>query len=251
MEIQTGITSEKLAELRKEFPPEQIGKRPTVTCGQCRNAPAKVCDKHSKTRCKECGQWMTTAHVHIDYVGHADVTDRLLNVDPNWNWEPAATDEFGLPRFDTQGGLWIRLTVAGKTVLGYGAPSMMRGTDATKEAIGDAIRNAAMRLGVALSLWNGKFADMDQMADVDDGPDEPLADPATPTQKRKIQKLWATLGFVGEANLAMRIKLAEHTLGKKLPREDSVTCEDAAILINVLEDRVKQTQAAKTTKDSE
>lgn len=251
MENQTGITTEKLAELRKEFPPEQIGKRPTVTCGACRNAPAKVCDKHSKTRCKECGQWMTTAHTHIDYVGHADVTDRLLSVDPNWNWEPAATDEFGLPRFDPQGGLWIRLTVAGKTVLGYGAPNMMRGTDATKETIGDAIRNAAMRLGVALSLWNGKFADMDQTADVDE-PDEPLADPATPTQKRKIKSLWTTLGFVGEANLAMRIKLAEHTLGKKLTQEDAVTCEDAAVLISVLEDRVKQTQTAKTAKaDSE
>jgi hypothetical protein len=90
-------------------------------------------------------------------VGHADVTDRLLAVDPEWNWEPKAEDEHGLPVFDTDKngspvGLWIRLTVGGVTRLGYGScPSGQN--DAVKVLIGDALRNAAMRFGVALDLW--------------------------------------------------------------------------------------------------
>ena len=83
----------------------------------------------------------------LDYVGHAAVTDRLLTVDPHWSWEPVAWDEQGLPLYDRAGGLWIRLTVCGMTRLGYGD-----GPD-PKQRIGDAIRNAAMRFGVALDLW--------------------------------------------------------------------------------------------------
>lgn len=83
----------------------------------------------------------------LDYVGHAAVTDRLLTVDPGWSWEPLAWDEQGLPLYDRSGGLWIKLTVCGVTRLGYGD-----GPD-PKQRIGDAIRNAAMRFGVALDLW--------------------------------------------------------------------------------------------------
>jgi hypothetical protein len=83
----------------------------------------------------------------LDYVGHAATTDRLLSVDPEWSWEPMAVDERGLPALDKEGNLWIRLTVAGVTRLGVGdGPNM-------KVRIGDAIRNAAMRYGVALDLW--------------------------------------------------------------------------------------------------
>src|SRR5665647_3302969 len=71
----------------------------------------------------------------LDYVGHAAVTDRLLTVDPEWNWEPLSTNELGLPMYDAQGGLWIKLTVLGVTRLGYGD-----GPD-PKQRIGDAIRN--------------------------------------------------------------------------------------------------------------
>jgi hypothetical protein len=85
--------------------------------------------------------------IHLDYVGHAAVTDRLLTVDPEWNWEPFAVDEHGLPALDQWGNLWIRLTVAGVTRVGVGDGASM------KERIGDALRNAAMRFGVALSLW--------------------------------------------------------------------------------------------------
>lgn len=91
--------------------------------------------------------------IYLDYVGHAAVTDRLLDVDPEWGWEPVASSEVGLPIFDRYGGLWIRLTVAGVTRYGYGDCGGKQTPEGVKEAIGDAIRNAAMRFGVALDLW--------------------------------------------------------------------------------------------------
>lgn len=139
--------------LRDPFPPERIGKLPRVTCGDCRDARGRVCDKHTKSRCDECGSWITGAHIHLDFVGHADTTDRLLEADPQWTWEPFALDPRGLPAFDDNGGMWIRLTVAGVTRIGYGDADGKRGGAAVKETIGDALRNASMRFGVALDLW--------------------------------------------------------------------------------------------------
>ena len=89
----------------------------------------------------------------LDYVGHADITERLLEVDPGWTWEPVAFGPDGLPAFDNDGGLWIRLTVLGGTRNGYGEPRGRNTYDARKGAIGNALRNAAMRFGVALQLW--------------------------------------------------------------------------------------------------
>jgi hypothetical protein len=91
--------------------------------------------------------------VLLDYVGHAALTDRLLDADPEWNWEPLAVED-GLPKLDEAGGLWIRLTVCGLTRLGYGHAGGKTGGDAVKELIGDALRNAAMRFGAALDLWH-------------------------------------------------------------------------------------------------
>lgn len=124
--ISPKMTRETADILRKQFPPEQIGKLPR-------------------------------GGAQLDYVGHADTTSRFLEADPEWNWEPLARDEHGLPLFDADKngnpvGLWIRLTVAGVTRLGYGSCPSTQG-DARKVLIGDALRNAGMRFGVALDLW--------------------------------------------------------------------------------------------------
>lgn len=111
------LDEHKAAELRKPFPRNVVGKLPK-------------------------------GRAQLDYVGHAAVTDRLLQVDPAWTWEPVAFDEQGLPALDSRRGLWIRLTICGVTRYGYGDGSSV------KELIGDAIRNAAMRFGVALDLWS-------------------------------------------------------------------------------------------------
>jgi hypothetical protein len=156
------MTAAVAALLREPFAPEHMGKLPKITCPDCRGSkrcpnPRKECPQHPKARCRECRNWITPAHMHLDYVGHAEVTDRLISVDPLWTWEPLAFDADGLPKFDQFGALWIRLTVAGKPMIGYGDAGMKTGPDAVKEVIGDAIRNAAMRLGVALDLWGATF----------------------------------------------------------------------------------------------
>lgn len=130
------MTAAKATALRKPFPKESIGKLPK---------PYK--SDSPRGNCGECGGYHGLPAAHLDFVGHAAVTDRLLTVDPNWSWEPMATDQFGSPERDRDGNLWIRLTLCGVTRLGVGDGKNM------KERIGDAIRNAAMRFGVGLDLW--------------------------------------------------------------------------------------------------
>lgn len=142
-----------LLKLREPFPADQIQALPKILCRNCSNDRNKVCGEHRKQKCQECQNYITTAHLHLDYVGHAELTNRLLEADLLWDWEPLALDERGLPRFDAEGGLWIRLTVCGHSRLGYGDSQGKKGPNAIKEAIGDALRNAAMRFGAALDLW--------------------------------------------------------------------------------------------------
>lgn len=101
-----------------------------------------------------CGGYHGLPAVHLDYVGHAALTDRLLDADLNWTWEPLSWGEDGLPQLDASGGMWIKLTVCGVTRIGYGSADGKSGGDAVKERIGDALRNAAMRFGAALELWH-------------------------------------------------------------------------------------------------
>lgn len=145
--------------LREKFDTAHIGLKPKITCPACSKAFGKECDKHPKSKCTSlrggpgCGQWITPQHMHIEFVGHADVTDRLLEVDPDWTWEPVAFGPDGLPALTPDGGLWIRLTVAGVTRIGYGGADGKTGDDAVKEAVSDALKVTAMRFGVALDLW--------------------------------------------------------------------------------------------------
>lgn len=134
---------DKLKKLRDPFKPNQISQLP------------KPYKKDSqKGNCSVCGGYHGLPAMHLDYVGHAALTDRLLDVDPLWTWEPVAFDTHGLPALDNNGGLWIKLTICGVTRLGYGDAEGKTGGIAMKERIGDALRNAAMRFGAALDLWH-------------------------------------------------------------------------------------------------
>jgi len=132
-----------LALMREPFLDHQISK-------MCRSTKKE----NEKGRCPKCGGWHGLPAIQLSYVGHAALTDRLLEADPNWNWEPVAVDERGFPYLDKDGGMWIKLTVCGVTRLGYGDSQNQTGGNATKERIGDALRNAAMRFGAALDLWH-------------------------------------------------------------------------------------------------
>ena len=149
-----------LAALRAPFEKHQINLLPK---------PFK--SDSTKGTCKECGGYHGLPAAHLEYVGHAALTARLLDVDPMWTWEPLGYDASGLPALDKDGGLWIKLTVCGVSRLGYGDAQGKTGANAHKERIGDALRNAGMRFGAALELWHKGILYMDQ----DDTPElEPV-----------------------------------------------------------------------------
>jgi hypothetical protein len=80
------MNADQAKALRVAFPEEAIGKLPK---------PYKK--DSAKGRCEECGGWHGLPAAHLDYVGHAATTDRLLSVDPDWTWEPFAVSEQGCP----------------------------------------------------------------------------------------------------------------------------------------------------------
>lgn len=144
-----------LNKLLEPFPDKEISWKPKPTKAQTEEVKK---DFKKGCRCQYCGGWHHPNAVHLAYVGHAATTKRLLDVDPAWNWEFLHVDEKGFPVFDSNGGLWITLTILGVTRKGYGDAEGKQGPNAVKEVIGDAIRNAAMRFGVALELWHkGEF----------------------------------------------------------------------------------------------
>jgi hypothetical protein len=187
--------ADPLAKLREPFAPNHISKLPKPTKAQTEAVKA---DFKKGVRCKECGSWHHPEVVHLDYVGHAALTDRLLDTDPQWSWEPVAFRD-GLPAFDQTGGLWIRLTVCGVTRLGYGHAASKNGVDPgarEKEVIGDALRNAAMRFGAALDLWHK--GDLH----ADDAEEAPRVDTINPEQELMLIDRMRDAGVVPEKFLS-------------------------------------------------
>ena len=153
-----------LALLMVPFEAHEIGKLPKPTKAQTDAVKANF---KEGARCDLCGAWHHPKVVHLDYVGHAALTKRLLQADPHWTWEPMALTPQGAPLIDQHGGMWIRLTVCGMTRIGYGHADGKTNGDALKEAIGDALRNAALRFGAALGLWHkGDLYNEDELKDM-------------------------------------------------------------------------------------
>lgn len=93
--------------------------------------------------------------IQLDFVGHADVTKMLIEIDSEWTWEPVAFDNDGLPAYRVENGMahmagWM--TIHGVRRLGIGSVQASK-PDLLKELVSDFIRNAAMRFGVCLALW--------------------------------------------------------------------------------------------------
>lgn len=210
------MTQEKVAALRKPFDKKSVGKLP----------------KGGTT---------------LDYVGHAAVTDRLLAIDPLWSWEPMATDERGLPITDSKGNLWIRLTVCGVTRIGVGDGK------SAKEVIGDAIRNAAMRFGVALDLWSKEELESVGHGEVYKAtaadnepttyrrpatpppPDDDVEPGITPEQLTKLQTLAGKLGMDRDTRLAGLSKIA----GRQITTANDLLFTEASAAIKSLAEMVK------------
>lgn len=147
------LTQEQRDALAAPFPAEAVGHKPIIICRDCELRECVEID-HRPELCETCHQIITPAHEHHQFVGHADVTARLFEVDPKWDYEPMGHDANGLPLFDEYGGLWIWLIVGGERRKGYGHADGRKGGDAVLVAIGHAIRIAAARgFQVALYLW--------------------------------------------------------------------------------------------------
>lgn len=189
------MTEEAAKALREPFPESSIGKLPK-------------------------------AGIQLDYVGHAAVTDRLLAVDPLWSWEPVAYDPTGAPLVTERGKdavLWIRLTVCGVTRLGVGIVAS-NAFELEKQLISDALRNAAMRFGVALDLWA-----KENLGAEDEPPAQRLQRVPTPLVAKVQRERLKTL--IADAPDPAAVKAAWAAAG--LPRLDRLTVDrlDAALAV--------------------
>ena len=130
--------------------------------------------------------------VKLDYLGHADTTRALIEADPTWTLEPAAVDPAtGGPLVTNDGAgnlqVWMRLTVLGVSRLCVGTcPDSKR--EPAKELYGDALRNGAMRFGVALGLWSkSEWADEAKPAPAKRKPAATTSPDRAPTAPRRGQ----------------------------------------------------------------
>lgn len=91
----------------------------------------------------------------LDFVGHADITRILIEIDPLWDWTPMEFDDDGLPKYRVENGMAHMagtLTIHGVSRIGIGSAPHNK-QDLLKELASDFLRNAAMRFGIALNLW--------------------------------------------------------------------------------------------------
>jgi hypothetical protein len=218
------MTPEAALDLRKPFPPESVGKLPK-------------------------------GGAMLDYVGHAAVTDRLLTVDPHWSWEPMALDEHGLPALDRAGNLWIKLTICGVTRIGVGDGK------SAKECIGDAIRNAAMRFGVALDLWaKENLVEFQQAATASHGvaglraavaapsAPEPAGEPApaaesAPITQTQMKALHASFNDAGISDREQRLAYCRNLTGRELESSKDLTRDEASKVIDALKQDATEAQS--------
>lgn len=147
--------SELLKQLSASFPQDQIEKLPKPLKGG-RDQPRFQCKQGTQASADgyHCGGYHSRA-IHLDYIGHATITERLNSVDPFWTIEfMVKHPETGEPKVDAD-GTWFNMTVLGVTRPCVGdAGGKGLTANGRKELIGDAIRNGAMRFGVGTYLWS-------------------------------------------------------------------------------------------------
>lgn len=153
----------------------------------------------------------------LDFVGHADVTKMLIEIDPEWSWEPVAFDADGLPAYRVENGMahmggWMTLQGVRRFGIGSCLPNK---PDLLKELASDFIRNAAMRFGVCLSLWTKQ---------------EWEENSATPKQAKVRAK---TIEEVNELNAKTLLSNAQLTQFVEACNKAGIDSEEVATLANV------------------
>jgi hypothetical protein len=92
--------------------------------------------------------------IKLDYVGHAEVTRRLIEIDPAYVFEPMLDSEGRPVIYQTDKMLHgvFNLSMNGIVRTEVGSCEL-RKPEVYKELYGDGLRRCAMRFGVALDLW--------------------------------------------------------------------------------------------------
>jgi hypothetical protein len=180
----------------------------------------------------------------LDFVGHADVTKMLIEVDPEWSWEPVAFDTDGLPAYRVENGMahmagW--LTIHGVRRLGIGSV-MHNKPDLLKELCSDFIRNASMRFGICLSLWTKQEWDdvahapsapvpsrpKPQPVQHDDGPPPLTDDDYRPNPEDEP--------VFSKAEGLMKIRETTQKIGRAMPVDEIASHFQGSELVSVADD---------------
>lgn len=139
-EIQAGLmVVPDWEKLRAPFTGSDIGKLPKGPKGQAGNGP----------RCTVCGsKHPVEGYFHVDYVGHAAITERLNSCDPGWRLRKAPI------QFDQRGMAYMEaeLTVWGVTHEEVGCAETGL-SEWPKLLYSDTLTRCGMRFGMALDLW--------------------------------------------------------------------------------------------------
>lgn len=184
---------------------------------------------------------MPRGGTQLDYVGHADITLILCEIDPVWHWEAAAIDPAtGGPMITTVGNrlvMWGWLTVLGVQRMAVGTCEA-RKPEPEKELIGDLIRNGAMRFGIATALWSkAERAEAGQPEPAPAKPKPapkakaPAADEPTADQFKQMNALFDRLGFTDRDAKA---DFVAHTLGRQIASAKDATRAEIAACIAAL-----------------
>lgn len=119
----------------------------------------------------------------LDFVGHADITRILIEIDPHWRLVPIAWDN-GRPAMNVvndMATMWFELTLLGTSRLAIGS-AKSNSPDLDKILYGDALRNGSMRFGISLNLWT-----KNEWEDLDHNPapaPKPVATQAAPAKAK-------------------------------------------------------------------
>lgn len=212
-ELSQGDYERRLALLSKDFPASQVEKLPKPLKGgrdqprfQCRPGTQASADGY------HCGGYHSRA-IHLDYIGHATITERLNEVDPFWTIDfMVKQPETGEPKVDAE-GTWFVMTVLGvsRPCIGDAGGKGLT-ANGRKELMGDAIRNGAMRFGVGTYLWSkSEEAERRKLGEVEE-PQEASQEPQ-PQQGPDWQAHYAQAKAAGPERFAAFIGWAKQNNG--------------------------------------
>lgn len=190
--------------------------------------PSMVSRLNKKFKDKN-GSWQD---LWLDYLGHAELTKILIAVDPMWNWRPLEIRD-GAPAINVNNGIatmWIELTVLGKTIIGVGSCKADK-EDHCKELIGDALRNASMRFGIAVNLWS--------KADSSSPSAKPGSRPATTrtstiTPTVQISKALLTVVTKAAEKRGDALTVVKHIIKRDIKDLSELTMQEARQLVDEL-----------------